>query len=335
MRHGVCCSVSVNLTYILPIKKREPAGEELFDYLHHIAPAVELIVVDGSQPSVFARHASCCGATIRHVPVLEEWRDATNGKVAGVLTGLSYASHDAVVVADDDVRYEVDGLRRVAELLLVADVVRPQNYFDPLPWHALLDTGRSLLNRVSGGDWPGTLGLKASALENRRYAADVLFENLELVRTIQARGGVECCALDLFVRRLPPAPRHFWSQRVRQAYDEFARPFRMVGWLSIAPLMLIAMRRRRWGVLLAGAVGIMAAAELGRGRGGGRRFFPRIAVLLSPVWVVERTICAWLALGSACLLGGIPYHGRIVSKAATAKGRLRKAAAQRAGTASG
>jgi hypothetical protein len=33
--------------------------------------------------------------------------------------------------------------------------------------------------------------------------------------------------------------------------------------------------------------------------------------------VIERAICAWLALGAHLLLGGIRYRGRIVARAAT------------------
>src|SRR5918912_708810 len=81
-----------------------------------------------------------------------------------------------------------------------ADVVRPQNYFDPFPWHACLDTARSLLNRISGGDWPGTLGVRRSRLlATHGYDGKVLFENLELVRTVKAAGGVEAVPPGFFV----------------------------------------------------------------------------------------------------------------------------------------
>ena len=71
------------------------------------------------------------------------------------------------------------------------------------------------------------------------YDGDVLFENLELVRTITAAGGAEAVPLGLYVRRMPPTTSHYWSQRVRQAYDEFARPVRLVVWLSVAPAALL------------------------------------------------------------------------------------------------
>src|SRR4029079_2928969 len=111
----------------------------------------------------------------------------------------------------------------------------PQNYFDPLPWHARVDAARSLLNRVhsgdrelGSGDFPGTLGVRREAfVACGGYDGDVIFENLELMRTIEAAGGRVATPLDLYVRRLPPTTAHFISQRVRQAYDDFALPVRM------------------------------------------------------------------------------------------------------------
>jgi hypothetical protein len=78
------------------------------------------------------------------------------GKVAGVTTGVRRAGFEAVVIADDDVRYEHATLQRLVEYLDDHDLVRPQNFFDPLPWHARWDTARTLLNRAFGADYPGT-----------------------------------------------------------------------------------------------------------------------------------------------------------------------------------
>ena len=120
------------------------------------------------------------------------------GKVNGVVTGVRECSHERVVLADDDVRYDCPELRRTVDLLGEADLVRPQNYFDELPWHARWDTARSLLNRVFTGDptfpvgdFPGTLAVRREVfLASGAYDGDALFENLELMRTIRASGGV-------------------------------------------------------------------------------------------------------------------------------------------------
>jgi hypothetical protein len=179
------------------------------------------------------------------------------------------------------------------------------------------------LNRSFGGDWPGTMAVSRDALVSAGgYAGDVIFENLEMVRTIRAAGGQEKVAL-AYVRRLPPTARHFWSQRVRQAYDEFARPVRMGVFLGILPLLLALARARAWGAIATIALVATGLAEAGRRRAGGRRFFPASASLLAPVWLLERGACAWIALFARLILGGIPYRGRRIRRAATPARQLR------------
>jgi hypothetical protein len=247
------------------------------------------------------------------------------GKVGGVLTGIREASCDAVVIADDDVRYDEQTLARVVELLAAADCVRPQNYFEPTPWHAVWDTARTLLNRSVGADYPGTLGVRRdSLLAIGGYDGDVIFENLELLRTIRAAGGTVTTPLDLYVARRPPSARHFASQRVRQAYDDFAIPARMAAWLAVLPALGAAAARGRWHRPAIVAAGLIALAEVGRRRAGGRRYFPATASLFAPLWVLERGICSWLALRQRLVRGGIPYAGGLVPRSASSMRRLRR-----------
>lgn len=66
-------------------------------------------------------------------------------------------------------------------------------------------------------DWPGTFGIRASIFRDMDgYEGNVLFENLD-----------------------PPTARRFWSQRVRQAYDEFSRPWLLALWLAIIPTAIV------------------------------------------------------------------------------------------------
>jgi hypothetical protein len=309
---------SARLSYLLPIKYAHPASDEFFSYVHWLSSRVDLIVIDGSSSGVFAQHASRCAATVRHIPVDSDVLEFVNGKVAGVITGLRRCAHETVIIADDDVRYDVAGLREMANQLARADVVRPQNYFQPLPWHAYLDTARMLINRVSGGDWPGTVGIRRSVVARTGgYDGNVLFENLELVRTITAAGGTQAVVFGLYVRRLPPTTSHYWSQRVRQAYDEFARPARLVVWLAIAPAAIMLGLSGKWTWFAPPMAAVIVAAEAGRRKASGRRVFPFTASLVAPVWIVERAVCAWLAVGSRLIWRGIRYRGRIVAKAAT------------------
>ena len=107
-----------------------------------------------------------------------------------------------------------------------------------------------LLNRVTGGDWPGTIAVRRSALAaTGGYDGRALVENLELVRTVVAAGGREVLLDDLFVARRPPTSRHFWSQRVRQAYDELARPGRLAWQLGLLPAMAVCVATGRWRTL--------------------------------------------------------------------------------------
>ena len=323
--------VRESVSYILPIKSSAPnTSPELREYIAWIAARAELIVVDGSAPAIFAAHERDWGAGIRHVAPAPDLVSPM-GKVGGVLTGLRLASHELVIIADDDVRYDEASLAHTVAALAAADVVRPQNYFQPLPWHARWDSGRMLLNRITGGDWPGTLGVRRSRLQaTNGYDGSVMFENLELVRTVLASGGRERVLYGAYVLRRPSTTEHFWSQRVRQAYDEIARPARMATQLAVLPLVIALAITGHWLAIAIGVAAIIVAAELGRRRERATRVFPASAPFFAPLWVGERAICSWLALGARIFLGGVPYRGTILHSAATPMRVLRQRHAARA-----
>lgn len=321
-----------SVSYVLPLRWAESGPiEELSGYLRSIAGvAGEILVVDGSPAPVFAEHARALRGIARHLSPHPDL-DFQMGKVNGVLTGVRECSGELIVLADDDVRYEPATLRRTVELLGEADLVRPQNYFDELPWHARWDTARSLLNRVFTGDpafpvgdFPGTLAVRRSAvLATGGYDGDALFENLELMRTIRAAGGTVVTPLDLYVARRPPSAAHFFGQRVRQAYDDFAIPARIAAFLALIPFAAHSSRRDRVHRLLVGALASMVLAEIGRRRAGGAQRFPLSGSLLAPAWAAERSLCAWMAL-AAKLRGGVPYGGRRLHLSATSLHHLRQ-----------
>ena len=315
----------LDATYVLPLRWAEDGPfDDLTSYLELLARRMEVIVVDGSPAERFAAHHRAWERFAVHLRPDPRFQ-FLNGKVNGVLTGIECARNEAVIVADDDVRYGFPELERVIAVLARADVVRPQNYFWPLPWHARWDTSRVLLNRALGGDFPGTLGVRRSTLlAVGGYDGDVLFENLELMRTVEAAGGEVVHDPGCFVRRLPPTARHFRRQRVRQAYDEFARPLRMAASLALLPAAATLVARRRVGVLAMAAAASVATAEAGRRRDGGTSRFPASCSLLAPAWLGERALCAWLALGRR-FTGGCPYAGVRFLRAATPLRRLRSA----------
>lgn len=305
--------------YILPLRwDRDDGAAEMADYLAWLATRVDITVVDGSPPDRFAAHAAAWPG-VRHVRAGAGGR---NGKARGAVTGIRLARHERLIIADDDVRYDDASLGAVVERLDHADFVRPQNFFRPLPWHARWDTGRALINRALDGDFSGTVALR-SDFARGGYDTDVLFENLELERTVRSRGGIVIIARDIYVPRLPPEVGRFAEQRVRQAYDEFARPARLIGALALLPLTLLALLMRRWAVVLGGAAAVMGLAELGRRRAGGRDVFRADAAVWALPWVLERAVTAWIALGW-WLTGGAPYRGHRLRRAATPDRVLRR-----------
>ncbi len=321
--------------YLLPLRRATVEDDdvrELAGYLASVAQVLPVVVADGSAPSVRAEHEDAWGGHARVVPVPAPVA-GTNGKVVGVLAGLAATTAERVVVADDDVRYDADALERVVGLLDDADAVVPQNVYDALPWHARWDTARSLLNRAFGGDFPGTLAVRRAALGPDGYDARVLFENLELLRTVRARGGRVLQAPDLYVPRRPPTVGKFLEQRVRQAYDSFAQPGRLAAELAVLPLTVaLARRGRTRGPRAAAvapatvAVAAILLAEAGRRRRGGTAHFGPTAALWAPLWLAERAVCAWLAVLWR-VRGGVPYAGTRLRTAAHPVRELRRRAA--------
>ena len=116
------------------------------------------------------------------------------------------------------------------------------------------------------------------------YDGRALFENLELVRTVVAAGGREMLLDGVFIARRPSTARHFASQRVRQAYDEFARPVRLAVQLTVLPAGMALAVAGRWRAIAAFAAATALAAEVGRRRKGGRRVFPARTSLFSAGW---------------------------------------------------
>lgn len=109
---------------------------------------------------------------------------------------------------------------------------------------------------------------------------------------MEAVGGTVVAVPGLYVRRLPPTARHFWSQRVRQAYDSFAVPGRLAAELALLPMAVASAARRRAGPLVAAGGLAVAVAEVGRRRAGGAAVFPASSSVLAPLWLAERAVCS-------------------------------------------
>ena len=67
---------------------------------------------------------------------------------------------------------------------------------------------------------------------------------------------------------------------------------------------------------------------MGRRRGGGAAFFPATSSLLAPLWVLERGVCAWLAVLQRLRLGGVRYGDSVIAVAAHSERQLRRRLAE-------
>ena len=124
--------MSFPLSYVLPIRSRpgDDGVEELTEYLSWLSERVELVIVDGSDQAEFRIHRNIWG-TVRH-PRPPCGRHPLREREGARRADRSPACDaELVVVADDDVRYHDEGLERMVRVLARADLVRPQNYFDP------------------------------------------------------------------------------------------------------------------------------------------------------------------------------------------------------------
>jgi hypothetical protein len=147
---------------------------------------------------------------------------------------------------------------------------------------------------------------------------------------VLASGGRETVLYGAYVLRRPSTTRHFFSQRVRQAYDEIARPARFISQLAVLPAVIALAITEHWLALLLSVALVVIAAETGRRRERATRFFPASTPLFAPLWMAERAVCSWLALGARVFLGGVPYRGTILHQAATPMRVLRRRFAAKA-----
>src|SRR2546423_8207315 len=107
-------------TYLLPFRRtafRREEALELESYLQVLgAFGGEVLLVDGSPPSVFRKHHLRFDRLCRHVRVNRRF-EYLNDKVNGIHTGVELASSNKIILADDDIRYTAAELKMMVKLL--------------------------------------------------------------------------------------------------------------------------------------------------------------------------------------------------------------------------
>ena len=310
-------------TYLLTIRRVRFDAEEsgrFRDYFRLLAGAgCEVLVVDGSPREVFAAHGEAWRDACVHAPVDPRYK-YLNGKVNGIHTGVDLAAHERIILADDDIRYTAEDVRRMAGLLGSFDMVRPQNYLSPLPAWARTEAARMLINRawLAEGDYTGTLGVRRDAMRRLgHYDGDVLFDNEEIVRHFRARGASVAYARDFFILKRPPTFRKWVEQRPRQAYEDFVMRAKTAFFVALLPALLLLWAAAGWRWALGAAALVACGSVLLAARGlgdGAARFFPPRLCLYAPLWVAERTLSTYWALYWRAAHGGYPFGDRLLSK---------------------
>jgi hypothetical protein len=314
----------IHSTYILPIRRvhfNSTEIQRLGDYFKLLRVAgCEVLVVDGSPSEVFEQHKRYWQDIVRHVAPDPKYT-YLNGKVNGVQTGVDLASCERIILADDDIRYSAGNVKRMRHLLDRFEMVRPQNFIDPLPLWARLEAGRILINRgaLRAGDYPGTCGFRRSTMRLvGPYDGDVLFDNEEIVRHFAINGANINYALDFFILKRPPTLTKWLEQRPRQAYEDFVMRVKTVAFMCVLPatLALTVLLGARAAIFLLSAISFIAVLLSGRGllRSRAYRFFPLSSPLYSPLWVFERSFSVYWALYWKLRFGGYPFGQRLLSK---------------------
>ncbi len=310
-------------TYLLPIRRAKTTEREIEGFREYFrelgASGCEVIVVDGSPPEIFERQHQAWSEVCRHEPV-DRSHGFINDKVNGIFTGVGLASHETIILADDDIRYTPNDIYRMCALLEHFELVRPQNYLHPLPWWARLEAARMLINRatLTAGDYPGTCGFRKSAFERvGRYDGDVLFDNEELIRHFAAAGADICYARDFFILKRPPLLEKWREQRPRQAYEDFSMRTKTALFFSLIPAGiltgLLGGKRAARTFTLTTVISSIVLAFLGR-REGAARVFPFSVPFAAPLWVLERCLSTYWALYWKLRRGGYPFGGRMLTR---------------------
>jgi hypothetical protein len=94
--------------------------------------------------------------------------------------------------------------------------------------------------------------------------------------------------------------------------------------LSLLPIFVFSARAGGARAVASALALFVVPAEIGRRMAGGTRVFPASAAIAAPVWICERAVASWLAVGARAVLGGVPYRGRILRTAATPMRELRR-----------
>lgn len=288
-------------TYVVPLEKSASIEDvrALAGYLSTLTvEGFSVLVADEASDENFEANRNILRWVASHLPIDAQHLTAS-GAIDPVRAAVELATDEKLVVARPDVRYGPGELSTVCGLLDVHEVVEPQDYFSPLNWWGAIDAARMLIHRALGPypDHGGTFAFRRSAISSL-HGIDGGFGD-DHVRRLALGGAEVFSAFDVFVRRSGTPFREWLRERTRQAEDDFALPVKSAFFFALVPLILalVIAVGGRMAAGYAGAIGFAAVALAARGRSGARAFFPLHVCLFAPLWLLERSISVYCAIG--------------------------------------
>jgi hypothetical protein len=259
------------------------------EYLSNLSVAgCEVIVLDSSEE--YDEHRRVLRWVARHVVVQEP--------VDVVRTAASVAACDKIIIATENVRYDVADLTELCAMLDAHEVVEAQDYLEPLPWWGGIDAGRMLVHRGIDPhpDRGATFGFRRPILRGLR-GFDAT-GSTDPVRALALHGAEVVSATELFVRRCPPQLGEWIRERPHEADLDFDVPAKAAFFFAMIPMavLLALMGGGRIAIGYTSAVAFASIVIAVRGRIGAGAFFPLRACLFAPLWVLERSVSVYWAL---------------------------------------
>jgi hypothetical protein len=252
----------------------------------------DVVILDSSPRQIFEENRRILRWVGRHVAVI--------GANDPVRLAAEHAACEKVILATEEVRYGRAEIEALLALLEQHEVVEPQEYLRPLPWWGGIEAGRMLVHRGIEPlpDRGATFGVRRSAVRGLRATPDAFNAGSDPVRRLAVQGA-DVWPADLFVRRQPPPLRQWIGARARQAGDDFALPVKSAFFFALLPMALLLALAGGTRLLLGYAGALIAVSLLLalRGRQGASQFFPLRACFFAPLWLFERALSVYWALG--------------------------------------
>jgi hypothetical protein len=295
-------SKDLRCSYVVLVERATAAdADDLRDFAAYLSSLrtadCEVVILDASPRAQLEVNCRVLRWVGRYIALGKDYR-GIGGEVDLIRAAAAFATCEKLIVAGEDVRYEVDAIEQMCRLLDLHEVVEPQDYVEPTHWWGSVEGARILLHRgvEPRPDLAATFGLRRSAMATLRLDTALPDENQS--RRLTAAGADVFAAPTIFVRREPHLLRDWLAERPRAAARDFDVPMKTMFFISLIPFLglLALLGGARLAAGYAGVVAFASVALALRGRIGAASVFPLRTLLFAPLWVLERSVSVYWAL---------------------------------------